>query len=139
MDAQALTGYIRQGIQKKVYADRIELYLPFFFGRECEPLCLYWDQKGVLTDSGRTLRELKNRLGDLTPYQSRIQNILRALGTVTLEGGQKLVVRRYQTVQFGEDTYLDYMGGLSRLLRAISQISIVDTITVDEDGTVRPC
>ena len=32
MDAQALTEYIRQGIRKEVYADRIALYLPFFFG-----------------------------------------------------------------------------------------------------------
>lgn len=140
MDAQALTGYIRQGMKKAVYPDRIELYLPFFFGDgENEPLCLTWDQKGVLSDGGRTLSQLKKRVGDLTSYEHSIQNILTALGLVTLEGGQKLVVRHYQTCISGEQSYRDYLGGLSRLLRAISLISVVDTITVDEYGTVKLC
>lgn len=140
MDAEALTGYIRQGLRKAVYDDRIELHLPFFFGKvESEPLCLIWDQKGVLSDGGRTLAELKKRVGDLTPYRDRIQNILMSLGLVTLEGGQKLVVRHFQTCISGEQSYQDYLGGLNRLLRAISLISIVDTVTVDEDGTVYLC
>ena len=140
MDVQALAGYIRQGIRKEVYDDRIELYLPFFFGNgESEPLCLIWDEKGVLSDGGRTLKELKKRVGDLSPYRPNIQNILRVHGMVTLEGGQKLTVRHYQTCFYGEQTYLDYLGGLNRLLRVIAQISIVDTITVDEDGTVCLC
>ena len=140
MEVQDLTGYIRQGIRKEVYADGIELYLPFFFGGgDCAPLCLRWDRKGVLSDGGRTLEELKKRVGELTPYWGRIRNILRALGLVSLEGGQKLVVSHVQTCICGEKTYPDYMGGLNRLLRAISQISVVDSITVDEDGTVRLC
>ena len=140
MDAQGLAGYIRQGIRKEVFDDRIELYLPFFFGNgEHEPLCLIWDRNGVLSDGGRTLLELKKRVGDLSPYQRNIQNILRAHGMVTLEGGQKLTVRHFQTCIAGEETYLDYLGGLSRLLRVIAQISIVDTIMVDEDGTVSLC
>lgn len=140
MEAQALTGYIRQGIRKKVYDDRIELYLPVFFGNgESEPLCLVWDNKGVLSDGGRTLTELKKRVGDLTPYRDSIQNILKPLGQVTLEGGHKLVVRYYQTCYFGEKSYQDYMAGLNRLLRAISLISVVDTVTVDEDGAVYLC
>ena len=140
MEAQALTGYIRQEIRQEVYADRIEVYLPFFFGNgESDPLCLIFNQKGVLSDRGRTLNELKKRVGDLSPYQESIQNILLAHGAVTLEGGQNLVVRDFQTCIFGEETYIDYMGGLNRLLRAISLISIVDTLTVDEDGQVRPC
>ena len=89
MDVQALNGYIRQGIGKEVFTDRIELYLPFFFGEgKTEPLCLTWDKKGVLSDGGRTLAELKKRVGDLTAYAESIQNILKALGLVTLEGGQ---------------------------------------------------
>ena len=140
MDAQALTGYIQQGIRKEVYADRIELYLPFFFGKgESEPLCLIWDRNGILSDGGRTFAELKKRVGDLTPYQDRIQNILKSLGMVTLEGGHKLVLRHFQTCISGEKTYKDYMGGLNRMLRAISLISIVDTVAVDKDGTVDLC
>lgn len=140
MDAQALTGYIQQGIRKEVYADRIELYLPFFFGKgESESLCLIWDRNGILSDGGRTFAELKKRVGDLTPYQDHIQNILKSLGMVTLEGGHKLVVRNFQTCVSVEKTYKDYMGGLNRILRAISLISIVDTVTVDKDGTVDLC
>lgn len=140
MDAQALNGYIRQGIGKEVYTDRIELYLPFFFGEgKTEPLCLTWDKKGVLSDGGRTLAELKKRVGDLTAYAESIQNILKALGLVTLEGGQKLVVRHYQTCISEGQSYQDYLGGLNRLLRAISLISVVDTITVDDDGAVYLC
>lgn len=140
MDAQALNGYIRAQIRKAVYPDRIELYLPFFFGSDNDaPLCLIWDREGVLTDGGRTLRELKRRLGDLSPYEKSIQNILAAFGMVSLEGGQKLVVRHFQTCVCGDKEFTDYLGGLSRLLQAIAQLSAVDTIAVDEDGTVRLC
>lgn len=140
MDAQALTGYIQQGIKKEVYADRIELYLPFFFGNgNSEPLCLVWNENGVLSDGGRTFSELKKRVGDLAPYQKSIDNILSVFGTVTLESGHILVVRDFQTCISGDKTYLDYLGGLSRLLRVISQISIVDTVSVDEDGAVSLC
>lgn len=140
MDAQALTGYIRQGIRREVYADRIQLYLPFYFGNgEADPLCLIWDKNGVLSDGGRTLSELKKRVGDLTPYRNSIQNILTSLGLVTLEGGHRLAVRHFQTCFSGERSYQNYLGGLSRLLRAISLISVVDTVTVDADGTVSLC
>lgn len=140
MDAQALNGSIRQGIRTEVSADRIQVYLPFFFGNgETDPLCLIWDKKGILSDGGRTFAELKKRVGDLTPYQDSIQNILKSLGAVTLEGGRKLVVRHFQTCISAEETYLDYLGGLNRLIRAISLISIVDTVTVDKDGTVQLC
>ena len=140
MDAQALAGYIRQGIRKEVYTDRIELYLPFFFGNgNSEPLCLIWDKKGILSDGGRTLAELKKRVGDLSAYENRIGNILTSLGLVSLEGGHKLVVRHYQTCLSGDTYYQDYLGGLNRLLRAISLISAADRIAVDADGTVRLC
>ena len=139
MDAQALNGYILQGLRKEIYDDRIELYLPFSFGnRDASPLCLIWDRSG-LTDGGRTLAELKKRVGDLKPYEANIQNILRSLGMVALESGHKLVVRHFQTCVAGEHTYVDYMGGLSRMIRAISLISIADTVTVDTDGTVALC
>ena len=140
MDAEALTGYIWQGIRKEVTADGIRLYLPFFFGEgESEPLCLRWDRKGVLSDGGRTLDELKKRTGDLRVYEERIQNVLQAYGTVTLEGGHKLVVRHYQTCICGEESYLDYMGGLNRLLRVISLLTLPENVTIDKDGTVRVC
>ena len=138
MDTQTLDGYIRQEIRKAVYPDRVELYLPFFFmNGSAEPLCLTFDRNGVLTDGGRTMKELKKRLGDLSPYQANIQNILTDYDPVTLEGGQKLTLRHFQTIHRGEESYLDYMGGLNWLLRVISLLDVVDTIEVDEDGGVR--
>lgn len=139
MDAQALAGYIRQGIRKEVHTDRIELYLPFIFGGKEDALCLTWDKTGCLSDGGRTLTELKKRVKDLTPYTDSIRRILKVNDLVTLEGGQKLTVRHYQTRITGDEESLDYLGGLNRLLRVISLISIVDTVQVMEDGTVRPC
>ena len=140
MTPQALTQYIRQDIRKVVHADRIELYLPFYFrDTRQEPLRLIWDNRGVLSDGGRTIAELKKRVGDLTPYQNSIQSILNACGTVSLESGTKLVVRHFQDLIRGETVCKDYTGGLSRLLRVISLISAVDTLTVSEDGTVWPC
>ena len=140
MDVNALNKYIRQEIRQELYDDLIEFYLPFFFGNdEGEPLRLIWDHKGILSDGGRTLTELKKRIGDLTPYQDTIQNIVSHYGTVSLEGGQKLVVRDFQTCISGEKEYKDYAGGLSRLLQVISQISAIDMITVDTDGTVSVC
>lgn len=140
MDARALTGYIWQGIRKEVTHDGIRLYLPFFFGEGIsEPLCLIWDKKGVLSDGGRTLAELKKRTGDLRAYEERIKNVLNAYGAVTLEGGHKLVVRHYQTCICGEESYLDYMAGLNRLLQVISLLSLPQTVTVETDGTVRLC
>lgn len=138
MQPQAISQSIWQDIRKEVYADRILLYLPFFFGSgQEEPLCLTWDRNGVLSDGGRTLRELKKRIPNIDPYQESIRNILRSHGLVTLIGGQNLTVQHYQTCLCGEETFLNYLGGLEQLLRVISQISIVDTITVEEDGTVR--
>ena len=139
MDAQALTGYIRQGIRYETHAEGIRLYLPFFFGQKQEEICLTWDKKGILSDGGRTLTELKNRLGDLSDYEKSIQRILKYNDQVTLEGGRNLVVRHFQTCICGEETSLDYMGGFNRLLRVMSLISVVDTVTVTEDGTVRLC
>lgn len=137
MQAEKLYEYIWQDIRKKVYPDRIELYLPFFFGgNHDEPLCLTWDKNGVLSDGGRTLSELKKRLGDLTPYHDTIRRILGASGNVTLVGGQNLVVKIYVTCIFGEEQYLDYLGGLRYMLKAISLISVVDTIQVSEYGEV---
>ncbi len=140
MDEQALNMFIKQEIQKVVYDDRIELFLPFYFGQNVsQPLCLVWDKDGTLSDRGRTLSELKKRVGDLSPYMISIENILSSLGTVALVGGQNLVVSSFQTCIDGERTYKDYLGGLNRLIRAISQISIVDKITVDKDGAVSLC
>lgn len=140
MNVQALNRYILQGIRKEVYEDRIELFIPFFFEKSKNgPLCLVWSKDGVLSDKGRTVSELKTRLGDLSLYRNKIQNVLNAFGTVSLDGGQNLVVRSFQTVISGGEEYKDYLGGLNKLLRAISQISIIDRIHVDPHGTVSIC
>lgn len=140
MDSQALNGYIRQGIRKEVYADRIEVYLPFYFGNgKSDELCLVWDEKGVLSDGGRTLDELKKRLGDLSPYRENIVNILEAYGTVILESGRILTVRNFQTCVYGDDEYKDYLGGLNCLIRVISLISVADKVKVDKYGAVSVC
>lgn len=140
MDVDALNGYIRQEIRRVEYPDRTELYLPFAFGGKAdEPLCLTWDREGVLTDGGRTLDELKKRVGDIDVVGENIQNILHSSGNVRLEGGQKLVVRNYQTVISGGKEYTDYLGGLDRLIRVISLISVSDSLKIDKDGTVIVC
>ena len=140
MDVQALNGYIGREIRRVAYQDRVEVYLPFYFGEgDSEPLCLVWDKNKVLSDGGRTLAELKKRVGDVTPYNESIANILKTYGNVKLEGGQKLVVRDFQTVIDGDRTYKDYSGGLNKLMRVISIISVVDKIKVDEDGAVIVC
>lgn len=137
MQAKKLHELIWNEIRKEVYPDRVELYLPFFFGSNPdEPLCLTWDRSGVLSDGGRTLLELKKRLGDITPYQDTICHILNANGDVTLVGGQNLLVKTYVTCISGEEQYFDYLGGLNHLLKVISQISVADTIHVSEYGEV---
>lgn len=137
MQAEKLHEYIWQGIRKEVFPDRVELYLQFFFGSDRdEPLCLTWDRNGVLSDGGRTLSELKKRLGDIAPYRDSIDRILAASGNVTLVGGQNLIVKSYVTCIDGEKQYLDYLHGLNQMLKAISQISIVDTIRVSKYGEV---
>lgn len=137
MRAEKLQEYIWQGLRKEVYPDRVELYLPFFFGSDRdEPLRLTWDKNGMLTDSGRTLNQLKKRLGDISPYQETIRRILSANGAVALVGGQNLVVKAYSTCIFGEEQYLDYLGGLNHLLKVISLISVADTIQVSKYGEV---
>ena len=140
MQAQALNEYIGQGIKREVYKDKTLLYLPFYFGENTsEPLCLIWSKDGTLSDGGRTLLELKKRLGDITPYSERIGNVLSSLGLISLEGGQKLVIKHFQTCIQGEQTYIDYLGGLSKLLRAISLINVIDAIEVDKYGEVSLC
>lgn len=137
MQAEKLYEYIWQGIRKEIHPDRVELYLPFFFGSDRdEPLCLTWDRNGALTDGGRTLSELKKRLGDITPYRDSICRILAASGNVTLAGGQNLVVKTSMTCILGGERYIDYLNGLNQLLRAASQISVVDTIRVSAHGEV---
>ena len=137
MDASGLQSVIDRDIRRVSYPDRIELYLPFFFtGAEDAPLCLTWTQDGVLSDGGRTMLELKKRLGDLSPYQENIRNILNH-AAVTLVGGQKLVVRQPQTRIFQGECSLDYCGSVSHLLQVMTLLGLVDTVTVDEDGAVR--
>ena len=131
--ADKLKSYIWQDIRKEVYSDRVELYLPFCFGSGNDtPLCLTWRQDGTLSDGGRTLAELKNRLGDITTYMDTIQEILARCYWVELVGGQNLVMSHFQTCIRGEEYFYDYVGGLTWMLQVISLISIVDTITVEE-------
>ena len=130
MQAEKLQEYIWQNIRKEVYPDRVELYLPFFFGKE--PLCLTWNQDGVLSDGGRTMKELRNRLGDLTPYMDAIHFILDQDAPVALVGGQNLVVKHSPTYSYMGEEYINYKASLSWLLKSISRVSVVDTLTLEE-------
>ena len=137
MDAVNLHTYIWQGIRKDVQADKIQLYLPFFFGAESdEPLCLTWSRDGVLSDSGRTVSELKKRVGDIQPYLHTIQVILSRCGDCRLVAGQAIVKDHFQTVISGEKQYSDYLGGLNLMLKAISLISTLDSISISDHGEV---
>lgn len=137
MQAEKLQEYIWQNIRKEVYQDKIELYLPFFFGNEQdEPLCLIWNENGVLSDGGRTIAELKKRIGDITPQMEKIRNILNYRNPVELEGGHILVMKQFQTIVSQDGEYVAYCKGVSHMIRTISLISIVDTITVSENGEV---
>ena len=135
ISAKALHGYLWEGIRREVYPDRIELYLPICFGAgDSEPLCLIWTREGKLTDGGRTLAELKKRIGNTVPYQKAIRRILADCGMVELVGGRQLELSRFQTVIVGGESHIDYLGGLTHMLRAISLISVVDAVTVTEEG-----
>ena len=137
MRPEKLYEYIWQGIRKEIRGDIIELYIPFYFGSgEDTSLCLVWDKNGVLSDGGRTLAELKKRVGDVEPYMEKIRNILNARGPVELVAGHKLTVRQFQTVVAPDGTYVDYRTGVSRLIAAISLISVIDTVKVSDDGEV---
>lgn len=123
--AGPLYDYIWEGIRKEVYSDRVELYLPFYFGGEqTAPLCLTWFEDATLSDGGRTIAELKKRLGDISPYMDSIHKILthRGIGDVKLSGGQvlKLIYRQ------------DPLRAMNMMLKVISLISAVDRITVEE-------
>lgn len=134
---EALQQTVWQGIRKEVHADKIQLYLPFFFGAEAnEPLCLTWTQDGVLSDGGRTLAELKKRTGDLAPHMEKIRRILNPFNPVELVAGHQLVVRQFQTVCAPDETYTDYGAAVSHLIRTMSLISIVDTVQVSDSGEV---
>lgn len=137
MDAVNLHTYIWQGIRKDVQADKIQLYLPFFFGAGSdEPLCLTWSRDGVLSDGGRTVSELKKRVGDIQPYLHTIQAILSRCGDCRLVGGQAIVKDHFQTVISGEKQYSDYLGGLNLMLKAISLISTLDILSISDHGEV---
>ena len=137
MSPEALQKYIRQDIRKEVHQDRIELYLPFFFeSGDDTPLCLTWDKEGVLSDGGRTIAELRKRAGNIDPYMEKLRRILNERCPVELAAGHQLVIRQFQTAISPEETYVDYLAGLSRMLRVISLISVIDTLSVSEDGEV---
>lgn len=138
IDAMKLREYIWQGTRKEVSADKIEFYLPFFFGEGIDaPLCLIWDRKGVLSDGGRTISELKKRVGDIRPYLDTIDRILARCGECRLTGGQVIVKEHFQTVIFREKESLAYLQGMNQMLRAITLISILDTVAVTENAEVK--
>lgn len=125
ISADKLRAYIWEGIRKEVHPDRVELYLPFFFGGEDDaPLCLTWYADGSLSDSGRTLAELKKRLGDISPHMDNIRKILshRGIGDAKLAGGQTLTLTYRQ----------DPLRALNMMLQIITLISAVDRITAEE-------
>ena len=129
MDAKVLNEYIWQGLRKEVYADKIELYLPFFFGNTCDqPLCLTWNRDGVLSDGGRTIAELEKRLGDIRPYMADICAILSQCSDCQLVSGRMIVKKQYRTVICGDNQYSDYLAGMNQMLNAITRISVIDQL-----------
>ncbi len=137
MEGSKLQEFIWQGIQKDVCDDHIKLYLPLLFGRENgEPLCLIWDKNGILSDGGRTISELEQRIGTVQPYRNKIISILSRCGDCKLVSGRIIVKEHFQTVISSDGEYLDYLGGMNHMLKAITQISVVDTVLINEDGTV---
>jgi len=137
MQPEALSQAIGQDIRTVVHADRIELYIPFFFGgTDDAPLCLTWDRDGILSDGGRTVAELKKRLGnDLTPWEENIRHVLHHSAAV-LVGGQKLEVTPSCSRSPNGESYKDFLRAYRYMLEVMSLLSIIDTITVDTDGTV---
>ena len=137
MNAESVHKSIWQGIRKEVYADRIELHLPFFFGEGIgAPLCLTWDRQGVLSDGGRTIAELKKRVGDIRPYLDTIGRIMARCGNCRLAGGQTIIKEHFQTVCFQEEEHPAYLHGMNQMLKAITLISILYVISVADDGEV---
>ena len=137
MCPEKLHEYIWQGIRKEMRGDAIELYIPFYFGNgDDTPLCLMWDKNGVLSDGGRALAELKKRVGTVEPYIEKIRRILNVRGPVELVAGHKLAVRQFQTVIDPCGEYVDYRAAVSRLIAAISLISVIDTVNISDDGEV---
>ena len=137
IEAMKLREYIWQGIRKEVSNDEIRFYVPFFFGTEDDkPLCLTWDRDGTLSDDGRTIFELKKRVGDIRPYLDSIHRILARCADCRLVGGQIIVKDRFQTVISDQEQYPDYLGGMNHMLKVITLISILDTISVSDDGEV---
>ena len=137
MRPEILQEYILSGIRKEVSDSKIELYVPFHFPNgDNTPLCLTWDETGVLSDGGRTLAELKKRVGDLTPYMEKIRRVCNPFCPVELISGHILAVRQFQTVVTPDGEYKDYCAGLSRLLDAAARISVLDVIDITESGEV---
>lgn len=138
ISAEKLKVYLWQDIKKEVFPDRIELSLPFCFSTDKvdEPLRLIWKQDGSLSDGGRTIRELRKRLGDIHAHMDAIKELLSQSGVVVLEGGQNLVIRDFQTYIRGDETFVNYNSDLVKMLWVITIISIIDTITLEERGGV---
>jgi hypothetical protein len=137
MNGGRLQEMIWQGIRKEVCEDCVKLYLPFFFGhKNDEPLCLTWNRKGILSDGGRTISELERRLGNIQPYQNMIISLLSRCGDCKLVGGRTIVKEHFQKVISPDGEYWDYLAGMNQMLKAITQISVIESIQFNEDGTV---
>ena len=138
MDARALHKSIWQGIYKEVSADKIQLYIPFYFGSGNDaPLCLTWDRNGMLSDGGRTITELESRLGCVQPYMEQIHAILTKNGDCQLVSGRIIVKKQFQSVISDDHQYQDYLGGMNHMLKAISLISAIGAIPVCKTQEVK--
>ena len=137
MDAGTVHDYIWQGIQKKVYADRIELHLPFYFGNNNDkPLCLTWDRNGILSDGGRTIAELEKRDRNIHSYMDTVRMILSQCGDCKLVGGRIIIKENFQTVISRDTQYQDYLGGMNDMLEAIARISVLKPVSEFKKGAV---
>lgn len=131
--AENLKEYIYQGITKSSSPDKLNITLPFnFAGESSAPLCLSWTSKGELTDNGRAIDELKKRVGDITPYLPAIRKIISKCGMTELKSNHTLVTTKFQTVFKNGVCSKNYIGALTAMLKAISLISIVDSVTLTD-------
>ena len=157
---ESLRKFIWEGIEKREGESFTELVIPWHFGiradEKSEPLTLRIESvrtkkdgayvqkmraKGYcvnddycpsyeISDGGRCIAELKNKLGDIEPYIPRIKKILYDCGMLELKGG-RIITKTYDAVSSFYHTH-----SLNHLLTAISIISNLDVL-LEVDGKIR--
>ena len=157
---EVLRNFIWEGLEKREIEDRIELSLPWHFGKsedeKSEPLVLRIESvrpknyvadvhkmraKGYnvdngyypcfeVSDGGRCLEELKGRLGSVDELIPRIKKVLYDCGMLELRGG-RIIVKNYYAV-----SPFYHTSAVNDVLCAISIISNFDLLLA-ADGEIR--